>query len=223
MSKITKVKIEALHINKSIDMECADVTVKNQFTPEWSAETTYGKMDPVATYSHTGRSISYDLVLLAKTLQDASEMQKNVDQLIKFQYPKYITDATGTALSAPPFFKVTFMDEKIYKATEGYFTAFEISAGHAEDVVPLVGGTTSFFFERKWIINFTMTVLHEGTVGHLNGAEPGGEGGFVFNNQALGAIPAPGTLTVEGLREFGVQAVDTWNSAKDALFGGGDD
>ena len=65
MSKITKVKIEALHINKSIDMECADVTVKNQFTPEWSAETTYGKMDPVATYSHTGRSISYDLVLLS--------------------------------------------------------------------------------------------------------------------------------------------------------------
>ena len=45
MSKITKISIEAMHLNKSIVMDCADISVENNFTPSWSSEEAYGKMD----------------------------------------------------------------------------------------------------------------------------------------------------------------------------------
>ena len=224
MSKITKMSITALHLGRSIDIECSDVAVTNNFSPEWASEQTYGKMDPVATFSHVGREASYEIVMLAKTIHEAAEMQRNIDQLIKFQYPKYMSaGAAGSVLSAPPFFKVTFMQNRLYNAVEGYFTAFQVNGGHAEDVVPLVGGSPTFFYERKWTINFTMTVLHTGVVGHLGGHEPGGTEGFVFNNDSLGAVPPANSITMEDFKNFGLGVVDTFNSAVDAITGGGDD
>ena len=132
---------------------------------------------------------------------------------------KWTATGGGKVLSAPPFFKVTFMDNKLYNAVEGYFTAFDVKGGHTEDVVPLVGGSPAFFFERKWTIDFTMTVLHEGVVGHIGGHQPGGQGGFVFNNASLSAIPPVNSLTAEDLKAFGIAAVDTFNSAVEAISG----
>ena len=179
-----------MHLAKSVTMNCADLTLKQNFSPNWSAEQTYGKMDPIATYSHTGREMTFGLVLLATTLIEAQNMQSEVDQLIKFQYPKYKSaGATGMVLSAPPFFKVSTLGGKLYSTVKGYMTAFDITPGSNEEIVPLVRDD-GYFFERKYNIDFTMTILHTGLPGWNGAIAPGGNGGFVFTAQP--GAPAPG-------------------------------
>ena len=207
MSKITKINIQAMHVGQSVFMECADMAITIAFGPNWSSEQAYGKMDPIATFSHVSREMSFNLVLLAKTLGEAKTMQGNVDKFIKFQYPKYKAAGPGGTgvLEAPPFFKVSVLDDRLYSAVEGYITAFDVTPGSQEDVAPLVGGAAPFFYERKWTINFTMTVLHDELVGWMGGRGPGGEKGFVFvaaeaSTPALS--PSPGGIQGSG---FGPQ------------------
>lgn len=174
-----------MHLGQSVFMECADMSVTIAFGPNWSAEQAYGKMDPIATFSHVSREMTFNLVLLAKTETAAMNQQRDIDRFIKFQYPKYKPSAGGATLSAPPFFKVNVLNDRLYSAVEGYITAFEATPGSQEDVAPLVGGDKPFFYERKWTINFTMTVLHDEVVGWLGAKEPGNQKGFVFIPEAL--------------------------------------
>jgi hypothetical protein len=184
MSKVTKISITAKHVSKAISMDCADLSITQEFSPTWATEQAYGKMDPIATFSHTGRAAAFEFVLLATNIKEAIALQSNVDQLIKFQYPRYTgatTGGIGSSLAAPPFFDITVLSGKLYNTMSGYITAINIVPGSSEDVAPLVSKSKNFF-ERKYSISLTMTVLHSHTVGYVNDAEPGGERGFVFTS-----------------------------------------
>ena len=186
MSTITNITITAMHVGKSISMNCADMSITQEFAPTWAEEQTYGKMDPISTFSHTKRTLSVDFVLLARTLSEAQNMQNDVGQLIRFQYPKYVGQkGGGAALKSPPFFKIKVLRGKLYSSLQGYITSITINPGSNEDVVPLVD-TSGNFFERKYVINFAMTVLHSSVVGYVNAKEPGGSG-FVFAPTAAAA------------------------------------
>ena len=184
MSKVTKISITAKHVSKAISMDCADLSITQEFSPTWATEQAYGKMDPIATFSHTGRAAAFEFVLLATNIKEAIALQSNVDQLIKFQYPRYTgtpAGGLGSSLAAPPFFDITVLNGKLYNTMSGYITAINIVPGSSEDVAPLVSKSKNFF-ERKYSISLTMTVLHAHTVGYVNDAEPGGERGFVFTS-----------------------------------------
>tara|TARA_R110002153_G_scaffold2357_9_gene11616 strand:- start:363 stop:1058 length:696 start_codon:yes stop_codon:yes gene_type:complete len=184
MSKVTKISITAKHVSKAISMDCADLSITQEFSPTWATEQAYGKMDPIATFSHTGRTAAFEFVLLATNIKEAIALQSNVDQLIKFQYPRYTgtpAGGLGSSLAAPPFFDITVLNGKLYNTMSGYITAINIVPGSSEDVAPLVSKSKNFF-ERKYSISLTMTVLHAHTVGYVNDAEPGGERGFVFTS-----------------------------------------
>jgi len=184
MSKVTNITIAAKHVGATINMDCADLSITQEFSPIWSEEQAYGKMDPIATFSHTGRTATLEFVLLAININEAMALQSNVDKLIKFQYPRY-TGATaggiGSSLAAPPFFDITVLSGKLYNTMSGYITAISIIPGSSEEVAPLVSRFKNFF-ERKYSISLTMTVLHAHTVGYVNNAPPGGDRGFVFTS-----------------------------------------
>lgn len=183
MSTVTKININAMHLNKAVGFNCADMSVQQNFSPTWSEEQAYGKMDPIVAYSHTGREVSFNLVVLAHTVGTAMSLQSKVDNLIKFQYPKYKSQGTsGMVLSAPPFFRVSVLGGKMYSTWEGFMNSFSISPGSSEDVVPLV--REGYFYERKYTIEFTLRVLHKGLPGWDGTVEPGGNGNsFVFTKQ----------------------------------------
>ena len=181
MSKVTKISITAKHVSKAISMDCADLSITQEFSPTWATEQAYGKMDPISTFSHTGRSAAFEFVLLATNIKEAAVLQSNVDQLIKFQYPRYTGANTGASLAAPPFFDITVLSGKLYNTMSGYITAINIIPGSSQDVAPLVSESKNFF-ERKYSISLTMTVLHAYVVGYVNDAEPGGDRGFVFTS-----------------------------------------
>ena len=185
MSRITKVRLRALHVGQTVSFNCADLSIQQNFAPTWSEEQAYGKMDPIAAYSHTAREINVNFVLLALTLNEAAVQQRKIDKLIKFQYPKYTTiGRSGQTLSGAPFFQLSVLSGMMYSPIRGYMTAITINPGSSEDIVPLVSNSNDLLYERKYTVDFTMKVLHKETPGWLGTVEPGGNGNsFVFRAQ----------------------------------------
>ena len=217
MSTITNVTISALHVEKEANFNASTLNITHNFEPNWSEEQAYGKMDPIATYSHTGRTMSVDMMMMAMKASEAIELQRNVDNLIQMNYPLYASSGGSTYIQSPPFFEVTTLREKAYKSVKGYITGLEIEPGNNNDVAPLV--IDGIFVQRQYNISFSMTVLHEGVPG-FGAAGLFEEGGsYIF-------IPPPGGDPVETDTEGGVSALaDTlgfdggsaWNSVKNAL------
>ena len=180
----TWISITAKHVPKTISIPCANLSIDQQFDPTWATEQAYGKMDPIATFSHTGRKALFKLELLATNAEEGKLLQSNVDQLIKFQYPRY-TGTTpggiGSSLAAPPFFDITVLGGKLYNTMSGYIHAFNIVPGHVDGTSVSVDDNGNFL-ERSYNINFTMTVLHTHVVGYIDNEEPGGDRGFIFTS-----------------------------------------
>ena len=213
MSRVTKISIRALHLGKSVTFNCADMSIEQSFSPTWSEQQAYGKMDPIVAYSHTGREASFNCVVLAHTVGSAKSLQSKVDNLIKFQYPKYKSQgSSGMVLSSPPFFRVSALGGKMYNAMEGYINSFTISPGSSEDIVPLLS-PNNYFYERKYTIEFTLKILHKGLPGWNGNIEPGGNGNsFVFTAQTA-RTPA----IAEAAQSFDPAAVEAHNRREAGL------
>ena len=178
MSKIVTIKIEALHIQQTVTFNCAQLSVGQEFSPSWSAEDAYGKMDPIGTYANTKRTANFEFTALGKQPESAQSLQSKIDLLIKMQYPKYSSSGGGQVLTAPPIFSVNVLANSIYSVFKGYFTAFTVQPGSSGGVPPLsVGGR---FFERKYDVSLTMQILHSFIPGWVGDGDPGGSAGFTF-------------------------------------------
>ena len=183
---ITNISIEAMHVNKSISMSCVDMSIDQKLTPNWSEEYSYGKMDPISSFSHTSRTVTVNFVLVGTNIAECMRMQSDIDQLMKFQYPKYGGSDAGVILTAPPFFKINVLRGKLYNSMEGYFTDISITPGSTDGVVPLISRYGNFA-ERKYTVSFTMVVLHAYIVGYIGimgptSVEPGAAAGFIFTS-----------------------------------------
>jgi len=178
LSRIATVKVQALHIDREVFFECAQLSVVNRFTPNWNAEPAYGKMDPIATYANTSRTVDIDFTVFGKQIDTSKSLQSNADLLVKLQYPKYQESQGGLLLAGPPVFKVSVLDNKLYSIFQGYFTSFGITPGSSQGVPPLYDGNR--FYERQYEFALGMQVLHSYVPGWIGGNDPGGSEGLVF-------------------------------------------
>ncbi len=214
MSTITNVTISALHVEKEANFNASTLNITHNFEPSWSEDQAYGKMDPIATYSHTGRTMSVDMMMMAMKATEAIELQRNVDNLIQMNYPLYASSGGSTYIQSPPFFEVTTLREKAYKSVKGYITGLEIEPGNNNDVAPLV--IDGIFVQRQYNISFSMTVLHEGVPG-FGAAGLFEEGGSYIFIPPPGSEPAqPNTEAgaVNWFNALGLEDGVPWNSVK---------
>tara|TARA_Y100000310_G_scaffold341949_1_gene443028 strand:+ start:685 stop:1548 length:864 start_codon:yes stop_codon:yes gene_type:complete len=61
----------------------------DQFSSNWNTETVYGRMDPLATFQGTQRTISLGFDIVSKDAAEAEANLINVNRLIEFLYPVY--------------------------------------------------------------------------------------------------------------------------------------
>jgi len=81
----------------------------------WSAETLYGRMDPIQTYQGTTRTISVGFDVVSPTLEKAKENMAKYSTLTQMLYPVYSDPLTGRmgkgrTLKAPPLMRLQFMN-----------------------------------------------------------------------------------------------------------------
>tara|TARA_Y100000114_G_scaffold45330_1_gene40962 strand:- start:4685 stop:5428 length:744 start_codon:yes stop_codon:yes gene_type:complete len=160
---------------------CLNVSMVDNYNPSWSSEAAYGKMDAMPFYSSTTRKFNVEFLTVG-IYNDYSptNLQKTMDKLISFQYPRYSEARDGTrAIAAPPLFQYEFYKENranttvnysLFKAFTGYIEQLQITPGTAggitvggKPLTPVVEGDN--MFERGYKVSFDFTVLHESTQG----------------------------------------------------------
>ena len=166
-SKVSTLRIQALHVKRAVTFECASLSIKQEFNPNWNAEPAYGKMDDIAIYSNTTRTLALSFTCLGKQEKTAISLKRDVESFIQMQYPLYGGTDPGKTLLAPPFFNIRSLNGKIYNDFEGYITSFDVTPGSNNGVVPLVTRANTFV-ERRYDISIGMTVMHSEQPGFID-------------------------------------------------------
>jgi hypothetical protein len=206
--------IEPLHVNlaeapgekKAISIPVEDLTIGQTFSPSYTPEHVYGRMDPIVTYKNTTRKMTFKFKCQAHHVFDKPSGVvnniRNVNLLTQLLYPVYHstgrTDPNGdpyAILGAPPFFRIkygnyvgSFLPTGDFTPSEdigatgitGYITAFVHTIGAvAKNVAFGKSGNDKAFraLPREISVSFGFDVIHDKLVGWYNGKfSPNGYG-----------------------------------------------
>tara|TARA_R110000803_G_scaffold180114_2_gene242501 strand:+ start:621 stop:1187 length:567 start_codon:yes stop_codon:yes gene_type:complete len=129
------------------------------FDATWNTEEVFGRMDPIATYQGTKRTMSLGFDVPAGSLEGAKDNLKRCEKLISMVYPVY----KRNILSRPPLVRITF--------------ANLINAGNANGLLGWISGlswkpnlemgmftTGEELYPKVISISFSFNILHEKTL-----------------------------------------------------------
>lgn len=119
----------------------------DQYTSEWNTETVYGRMDPIAMFQGTARTISIEWDVVAASATEAKLNMQKIETLMAMLYPTY-ENAGGAA--SDPVFANQISSSPLFKLKFGNF-AHDASKGDSmgarAKTAGLVGYIGGFTFE----------------------------------------------------------------------------
>ena len=115
-NKQAKLVIKSMLRNKEVQIPAFLTSFTQTFASTWNEEDVYGRMDPIATFQNTKRSISLGFDLPAGTQKTAKHNLKQCDLLAQFLYPGYKEQPEqgkspkikSQVISRPPLVSVKF-------------------------------------------------------------------------------------------------------------------
>ena len=164
----------------------------DNFTPNWTSTSVFGRADPIPTYSNTTRAITLGLMIPCFSKADANENLKKLNTLIKGLYPGYAeVNASGQkALDSPPLIRIKFANLLINhknpaKGLLGYITSFSSDFGiQSKGVILDKDSEHGYLLPRAIGFNISFSPLHESTIGWNNSTHNGefyGNDNFPYN------------------------------------------
>tara|TARA_R110000824_G_scaffold357053_2_gene544380 strand:- start:13820 stop:14644 length:825 start_codon:yes stop_codon:yes gene_type:complete len=148
---------------------------KDDYKPNFTQETVYGRTDPIPRYTNTTRNINVSLLIPCYDRVDANENLKKLNTFIKNLYPTYNSIKGDLVLAAPPLVRVKFGNLMLNMANQwqgllGYITTFSWEMDWKDGVYMDNGDelVQNLYF-RSYKLSFTMGVLHERVIGFKNG------------------------------------------------------
>lgn len=159
----------------------------DNFNANWSSEESYGRMDQIANYSNTTRSMSVRLILIAESSKIAVRNLADMGKLAQFLYPTY----EGGVVKDRPLLTVKLLnliqDNASGGPLLGYITSlnhtFDLKDGVYEDV--RAGGEEAgqlYLFPKYLTINFNFIPYHTQRLGFdADGGTPGAFSSFPYS------------------------------------------
>lgn len=214
---------EPLHVNlsrtpansKDITIPVEDLTIDQNFSPEYTQQHAYGRMDPIPIYQKTGRTLSIGFACRAHHIIDGPggvvNNVRNINLLTQLLYPAYfksgytINDDPVAILGAPPFFRIKYgnyvgsysstgeLGGPLVQGLTGYITGFNHRLGTiAKNVAFGKQGKENEYraLPREIKVSFTFVVVHDQLVGWHDGQfSPWGYGNnFPYNAGEFGEL-----------------------------------
>jgi hypothetical protein len=205
------IRITPLHVSKARPLAFPTIITQfeDKYTPEWKAETVYGRMDPFAFYAGTRRSLSLGFRIISDDETEAKINMGKLQKLIQYQYPRYQPSAGGriSTLKAPPYFSVEIMN--IARSTkpkgtiglQGYFSsALTINPGFQDK-------TKAQYFDKNFSeilytdieIKVEMVILHTHKVGFYEDAD-NFAGGNTYPYSVVGGPARPAAEVISQIK-----------------------
>lgn len=138
-------------------------SLSEDFTPEWNKASYNGRVDPVATYQGTGRSINLSFMIVSFGPEDVEMVYKKLNWLTSMVYPEYDKDL---AYRAGPVVRLRVGDVinangvNTNKGLPGIIDS--LSYDYSDQIWELKKGLK---VPRNIVVSLTFTVLHDMPVG----------------------------------------------------------
>jgi len=201
--------------SKDITIPVEDLTIDQNFTPDYDQQHAYGRMDPIPIYKKTGRTLSITFACRAHHVIDGAggvvNNIRNINLLTQLLYPSYfktgytIDNDPVAVLGAPPFFRIKYgnyvgsysptgeLGGPLVQGLTGYITTFSQRLGTIAKNVAFgkQGGDNTYrALPREIKVSFTFTVIHDQLVGWHDGQfSPWGYGNnFPYNAGEFGEL-----------------------------------
>ena len=192
--------IEHVPTGYKVDFPAFMTSHTDAYTSNWTEQTVFGRMDPIATFESTKRvsSLSFKVVAYGEW-QAASNLDK-INRLISFLYPTYTERGSsniGTTVNMGPLVRVKYGNQVVNtqngKGLLGYITTgitvtpdleagVMASSGNSKQNYTGISGQEYLY--KAYELNFELTVLHEHSLGFVerNSSRRGNKKIFVFRS-----------------------------------------
>ena len=89
----------------------AFITAFNEtYNSDWSAESVYGRADPIYLFKNTTRKITLAYKVPCSTMSEGYENLAKVQQLVQFLYPSYESPGNATTIGNSPLVRIKFIN-----------------------------------------------------------------------------------------------------------------
>jgi len=170
-NKQAKLVIKSMLRNKEVQIPAFLTSFTQTFASTWNEEDVYGRMDPIATFQNTKRSISLGFDLPAGTQKTAKHNLKQCDLLAQFLYPGYKEQPEqgkspkieSQVISRPPLVSVKFANliSSGGGGQLGYLSGLEWTP--VLEMGMFANGKS--LYPKVISLSFTLNVLHQATKG----------------------------------------------------------
>lgn len=150
---------------------------RDSYKTNKKSDQVYARMDPITIYQNTNRIISIQFVVPSTGLEDAQQNLRNIQTLIKLQYPEYNNIKVTSGIATPPVCELQFQN----LATEGNNALFGFFDG--VDFDPIVD--SGFFIDqhhnlypKEFNVALSFGVLHTQSLGWENKKWKAGSGPY---------------------------------------------
>jgi|9_EtaG_2_1085328.scaffolds.fasta_scaffold09795_3 hypothetical protein len=131
------------------------------FNATWNSETVFGRMDPIATYQGTVRTINLSLTIPARTPNEAKDNMIRCAALTSLVYPEY----SHGIIAKPPLIRLRYANWIVGKTMikkEGKMDTTTLEQGQAHE------GEVTVFEDEKIVGASTSTSLGQGLLGWIS-------------------------------------------------------
>lgn len=167
----------------------------DSYKSSWNEQSVLGKMDPIATFKNTKRTISLAFDVPSESLDEAKNNLAKIDYIIRGQYPIYDNAQYGTAvMSSPPMFRIRFanfvrnasVDNDGNKGTLRtgllcYFNGFDFKPKNDSGYFVENGEN---LYPKLITVSFTMNIIHEHPLGKATQTN-----GIIINRDGFNKFP----------------------------------
>ncbi len=209
--------IEHVPTNKKVSFPAYIEMFSDQYSSNWNAEDVYGRMDPIATFTNTRRSLSLAWNVPATSFNDAKANLEKVNKLMSFLYPLYAEGSDGaTAINQSPLIRISFgnlvRNAKTGRGLLGYANGFTfdpaVEFGMFHNQPKALKGTKNVpveYYPKTFRLNTELNVLHEHSLGFKRTAGNKGQT-FSFTDKALDETnyPYATSLAPRGKEAFAI-------------------
>jgi hypothetical protein len=104
--ELAKITFTSMIVDSVVELPAFIGNFSQTFSPIWNKEKVFGRMDEIATYQGTTRTISVSLVVPSRNRTEAKYTLEACNRLISMVYPKY----RESLLSKPPLIRMEFVN-----------------------------------------------------------------------------------------------------------------
>jgi len=147
-------------------------TFNDAYNTDWTQESVLGRMDPIATFNGTERTLSLGWHVPAYSYANAEANLGAVNQLISYLYPLYDGERTNaaTAINQSPLVRISFGNLVVSSVSGdgllGYCRGVTYDPAMESGIFNETTATGPQYFAKTFRLNLELKVLHDHKLGY---------------------------------------------------------